>query len=60
MTLQVRGFRLDSLLNFRRDGLPLSNHAPIALENKEAIEIVKGIAGVLGGSGTPGGLINYR
>ncbi len=58
-TLQVRGFRLDSLLNFRRDGLPLSNHAPIALENKEAIEIVKGVAGVLGGSGTPGGLINY-
>lgn len=59
-SLQVRGFRLDSLLNYRRDGLPLSNHAPIALENKEAIEIVKGVAGVLGGSGTPGGLVNYR
>ncbi len=59
-SLQVRGFRLDSLLNYRRDGLPLSNHAPIALENIEAIEIVKGVAGVLGGSGTPGGLINYR
>jgi iron complex outermembrane recepter protein len=58
--LQVRGFRLDSLLNYRRDGLPLSNHAPIALENKEAIEIVKGVAGVLGGSGAPGGLVNYR
>jgi iron complex outermembrane receptor protein len=59
-SLQVRGFRLDSLLNYRRDGLPLSNHAPVALENKEAIEIVKGVAGVIGGSGTPGGLVNYR
>lgn len=59
-SLQVRGFRLDSLLNYRRDGLPLSNHTPIALENIEAIEIVKGVAGVLGGSGTPGGLVNYR
>lgn len=59
-SLQVRGFRLDSLLNYRRDGLPLSNHAPIALETLEAIEIVKGVAGVLGGSGSPGGLINYR
>ncbi len=59
-SLQVRGFRLDSLLNYRRDGLPLSNHAPIALENIEAIEMVKGVAGVLGGSGAPGGLVNYR
>jgi iron complex outermembrane receptor protein len=59
-SLQVRGFRLDSLLNYRRDGLPLSNHAPVALENVEAIEIVKGVAGVLGGSGAPGGLVNYR
>lgn len=59
-SLQVRGFRLDSLLNYRRDGLPMSNHTPVALYNIEAIEVVKGVAGVLGGSGTPGGLVNYR
>ena len=59
-SLQVRGFRLDSLLNYRRDGLPVSNHTPVAIENLEAIEVVKGVAGVLGGSGSPGGLINYR
>ncbi len=59
-SLQVRGFRLDSLLNYRRDGLPVSNHTPVAIENLEAIEIVKGVAGVLGGSGAPGGLVNYR
>jgi len=59
-SLVVRGFRLDNLLNYRRDGLPVSNHTPAALENLEAIEIVKGVAGVLGGSGSPGGLVNYR
>ena len=59
-SLVVRGFRLDNLLNYRRDGLPVSNHTPVAMENLEAIEIVKGVAGVLGGSGSPGGLVNYR
>lgn len=59
-SLVVRGFRLDSLLNYRRDGLPVSNHTPVAMENLEAIEIVKGVSGVLGGSGSPGGLVNYR
>jgi len=59
-SLQVRGFRLDSLLNYLRDGLPVSNHTPVAMDNLEAIEIVKGLASVLGASGTPGGLVNYR
>lgn len=59
-SLVVRGFRLDNLLNYRRDGLPVSNHTPLAFENLESIEIVKGVAGVLGGSGSPGGLVNYR
>jgi len=59
-SLVVRGFRLDNLLNYRRDGLPVSNHTPLAMENLAAIEIVKGVAGVLGGSGSPGGLVNYR
>jgi iron complex outermembrane receptor protein len=59
-SLVVRGFRLDSLLNYRRDGLPVSNHTPVAMDNLEAIEIVKGVAAVLGGSGSPGGLVNYR
>jgi len=59
-SLVVRGFRLDSLLNYRRDGLPISNHTPFAVENLEAIEIVNGPASVIGGTGTPGGLVNYR
>jgi iron complex outermembrane receptor protein len=58
-TIQVRGFNLDPLLNFRRDGLPLTNHVPIALENKQAIQIVQGVAGELGGDATPGGIVNF-
>jgi iron complex outermembrane recepter protein len=57
--VQVRGFILDEKLNFRRDGLPISNHVPIALENKQAIEILKGVSGVLGGDAAPGGVLNY-
>ncbi len=56
---QIRGFLLDNSLNFRRDGLPTSNYAPLVLENKERIEILKGLSGVQAGTSTPGGLINY-
>jgi len=56
---QIRGFLLDNSLNFRRDGLPTSNYAPLVLENKESIEILKGLSGVQAGTSTPGGLINY-
>ncbi len=58
-SLAVRGFRLNSLLNYRRDGVPVSNYTPAALYNREAIEIVSGPSAALGG-GTPGGLVNYR
>ena len=58
-TLQVRGFVLDSVLNYRRNGLPVSNYAPLALENKDRVEILKGLAGVVAGTSSPGGLINY-
>lgn len=59
-SLAVRGFRLASLLNYRRDGVSVSNYAPLAVYNLEAIEIISGPAAVIGGGGTPGGLINYR
>jgi iron complex outermembrane receptor protein len=58
-TLQVRGFVLDSVLNYRRNGLPVSNYAPLALENKDRIEILKGLDGAVAGTSSPGGLINY-
>lgn len=58
-SLSVRGFLLDQSGNFRRNGLAISNYAPIALENKERIEILKGVAGLQSGVSAPGGLVNY-
>jgi iron complex outermembrane recepter protein len=58
-TLQVRGFTLDSVLNYRRNGLPVSNYSPLAAENKDRIEILKGLDGAVAGTSSPGGLINY-
>jgi iron complex outermembrane receptor protein len=57
-SLQVRGFLLDSRLNYRRDGLPVSNYQPLALENKASVEILRGLSGIQAGSSSPGGLVN--
>ncbi len=58
-SLSIRGFLLDQTGNFRRNGLPMTNYAPIAFENKERIEILKGVAGLQSGVSAPGGLVNY-
>ena len=58
-SLSVRGFVLDASNNFLRNGLPVSNYAPIALENKERIEVLKGVAGLQAGVSAPGGLVNF-
>ncbi|HXY06095.1 MAG TPA: TonB-dependent siderophore receptor [Burkholderiaceae bacterium] len=57
--LKVRGFTLDELLSYQRDGATVTSHVPVALENKESIEILKGTSGMLQGSSAPGGLVNY-
>jgi len=57
--MSVRGFLLDAGTNFLRNGLPISNYAPIALENKERVEVLKGVAGLQSGVSAPGGLVNF-
>ena len=57
-SLSVRGFLLDQSNNFQRNGLATSNYVPIALENKERIEVLKGVAGLQSGVAAPGGLVN--
>ena len=57
--LSVRGFLLDQSNNFLRNGLPVSNYAPIAMENKERIEVLKGVSGLQSGVSAPGGLVNF-
>lgn len=57
--MSVRGFLLDQNNNYLRNGLPVSNFAPAALENKERIEVLKGVAGLQAGVSAPGGLVNF-
>ena len=57
--MSVRGFLLDPTSNYRRNGVAISNYTPLALENKERIEILKGVAGMQSGVSSPGGLVNY-
>jgi iron complex outermembrane recepter protein len=58
-SLSIRGFLLDQSGNFSRNGLATSNIAPVALENMERIEVLKGVAGLQSGVSAPGGLVNY-
>lgn len=55
----IRGFTLDNLSSYRKDGLIISSDAAIPLENKERIEVLKGLSGLQAGVSTPGGLLNY-
>ncbi|SHG57494.1 TonB-dependent siderophore receptor [Massilia sp. CF038] len=55
----IRGFMLSNASSYRKDGIAISGDAQIPLENKERIEILKGLAGLQAGVTTPGGLINY-
>jgi iron complex outermembrane recepter protein len=58
-SVSIRGFLLNNMFNYRRDGMPISNHSPFALENKERIEILKGTSGLQSGVSAPGGLVNF-
>ncbi len=57
--MSIRGFLLDPSSNYRRNGLAISSYAPVALENKERIEVLKGVAGLQSGVSSPGGLVNF-
>lgn len=58
--LQIRGFVLDSVNNYQRNGLPTLNYAPFAAETKSQIEVLKGVSGLQAAVSAPGGLVNYR
>lgn len=58
-SLTVRGYLLDNRYSFQREGLPISAETSLPLDNKERVEILKGISGVQNGVSSPGGLVNY-
>jgi iron complex outermembrane receptor protein len=55
----IRGFKLDNNASYRKDGIAIPADTQIPLENKERIEILKGLAGLQAGVATPGGIVNY-
>jgi iron complex outermembrane recepter protein len=57
-SLSIRGFVLDNVYSFRREGLPVLNIGPLPFENKSQIEVLKGVSGMLAGVSAPGGLVN--
>src|SRR5512141_709897 len=58
-SINIRGFELDLFNSYRINGMRISHDAPVALENKERIEILKGLGAVESGFARPGGIVNY-
>jgi iron complex outermembrane receptor protein len=56
---QIRGFNLDLATGLQINGLVIAGEQDVALENKQQVEFLKGIAGVESGITSSGGLINY-
>jgi len=55
----IRGFALDNSYSYRKDGFAIPGDTQIPLENKERIEVLKGLSGLTAGIATPGGIVNY-
>lgn len=54
----IRGFTLDNATSFRKDMIAIPGDTQIPLENKERVEILRGLAGLQAGVAAPGGMIN--
>ena len=55
----IRGFELDTNSSYRKDGVAIPGDTQIPLENKERIEVLKGLAGLQAGVAAPGGVIDF-
>jgi iron complex outermembrane receptor protein len=55
----IRGFALDLATGYKLNDMSLVGEQPIALEDKQRVEILKGLGGLEAGVVAPGGLINY-
>ncbi|MFA6071022.1 MAG: TonB-dependent siderophore receptor [Janthinobacterium sp.] len=55
----IRGFKLDTNSSYRKDGVAIPGDTQIPLENKDRIEVLKGLAGLQAGVAAPGGVIDF-
>jgi iron complex outermembrane receptor protein len=56
---EIRGFPIDLATGLEINGMTIAGEQDVPLENKERVELLKGIAGVESGVASAGGLINY-
>ncbi|UYL09291.1 TonB-dependent siderophore receptor [Bdellovibrio sp. SKB1291214] len=57
--ISIRGYTLDNRNSFRREGLPINAETSIPLENKDSIQVLKGLSGIQSGVSAPGGVVHY-
>ncbi|MCD7100001.1 TonB-dependent receptor [Stenotrophomonas sp. MMGLT7] len=55
----VRGYPLNPANSYRINGLTLVGEQQVALENKEQVQVLKGLSGLQSGVNEPGGLIGF-
>ena len=57
--ITIRGYPLDPATGFRGNNLGITGEQKIPLEDRQRVEILKGLAGIEAGVMEPGGVINY-
>ena len=57
---EIRGFPIDLATGLQINGMTIAGEQDVPLENKERVELLKGIAGVESGVASAGGLINFE
>ena len=55
----IRGFPIDLATGLEVNGMTIAGEQDVPLENKQSVELLKGIAGVESGVASAGGLIDY-
>jgi iron complex outermembrane receptor protein len=55
----VRGFSLNSASSYKINGRTITGEQNVGLENKQQVELLKGLSGLQSGVTEPGGLVNY-
>ena len=56
---QIRGFPVDLATGLQINGMTIAGEQDVPLENKQRVEIVRGIAGLESGVASAGGVIGY-
>ncbi|SEB77209.1 iron complex outermembrane recepter protein [Pseudomonas saponiphila] len=56
---EVRGFSLNAASSYKINNRTIAGEQNVALENKQRVELLKGLSGLQSGVSEPGGLINY-